>query len=274
MIPIDDAAAIILAHCPAPTRMEMPLFDALGFALAGGAHRRRGRCRPSHRAMMDGFALVAADTAAAPARLQDGGRRCRPAPPPARPLQPRHRRSSIMTGAPATRRRRRRPEAGGLPGNGRRRGRGPGGRCQRRPARRRPAAPSSPSRSQPARARPRPDSPSDLGGAGHLRPRTACRSYRKPALTARSTPGSELVPASDHARPRRQDPQFRPVYSIASASCRANGFPCEPLRRRGVRRRRRRSASAIRSGGGPARTSVLLTGGVSGGRVTTWCRPP
>ena len=69
MIPIDDAAAIILAHCPAPTRVEMPLLDALGFALAREL-TADADVPPFPRAMMDGFAVIAADTLDAPARLR------------------------------------------------------------------------------------------------------------------------------------------------------------------------------------------------------------
>ena len=69
MIPIDEAAAIILAHCPDPVRAELPLLDAAGYALAREL-AADADVPPFPRAMMDGFAVIAADTAHAPARLR------------------------------------------------------------------------------------------------------------------------------------------------------------------------------------------------------------
>ena len=69
MIPIEDAARIILDHSPALPRVEMPLLDALEHALAE-TMAASADVPPFPRAMMDGFAVIAADTLDVPARLR------------------------------------------------------------------------------------------------------------------------------------------------------------------------------------------------------------
>jgi molybdopterin molybdotransferase len=69
MIPIDDAARIILDSCSPLPPVDVSLLDALGCALAGSLSADAD-VPPFPRAMMDGFAVIAADTVSSPARLR------------------------------------------------------------------------------------------------------------------------------------------------------------------------------------------------------------
>lgn len=69
MIPIAQAEQIILDRAAPLPGENRPLLEALGFALSRDI-RATEDVPPFHRAMMDGYALVAADTRRPPARLR------------------------------------------------------------------------------------------------------------------------------------------------------------------------------------------------------------
>ncbi len=68
LIPLEDAIAAVIRETPDPRRTEVPLDRAVGFVLADRI-RSDMDMPPFQKAMMDGYAVRAADTVAAPALL-------------------------------------------------------------------------------------------------------------------------------------------------------------------------------------------------------------
>ena len=251
MIPIDEAAAIILAHCPVPIPVERPLLDAAGFALAREI-TADADVPPFPRAMMDGFAVIADDARRVPVTLQvvdtlPAGTAA------AAPLRSGCA-AKIMTGAPLP------PGADAVQKKEVCREREGGAVEILEPA----AAGlniAAPGSEFPAGARlfeaGHVLSPSDLGVLaifGHARVPV----FRKPSLCLINT-GSELV---DVDRPLHGGKiRNSNLYSVASFY-RANGFACEPL---GIVADEPESIRAAIRAAADRFDVVLLTGGVSVG---------
>lgn len=97
MIPLEEARAFVLSHCPPMGATELPPMLALGHVLAQGVTAHEPLPSFTNSAM-DGYAIRAADTAHAPVRLQVVGALMAGDPPSTDAVQ-RGQALRIMTGA-------------------------------------------------------------------------------------------------------------------------------------------------------------------------------
>lgn len=98
MISLGDAQRVVLDGCPRLTPVDVPAADALGLVLAADV-RAAEDVPPFANSAVDGYAVLAADTASAPVELTVVGELPAGAAPPAEPISS-GQAIRIMTGAP------------------------------------------------------------------------------------------------------------------------------------------------------------------------------
>jgi molybdopterin molybdotransferase len=98
MISVADAQRLVVGACPPLTPVETAAADSVGRVLADDVAAGED-VPPFANSAVDGYAVIAGDTAAAPVELAVAGELAAGAPPPTAPLSP-GRTIRIMTGAP------------------------------------------------------------------------------------------------------------------------------------------------------------------------------
>ncbi len=98
MITLADAQRVVVGACPPLTPVEMPAIDAVGRVLADDVAAGED-VPPFANSAVDGYAVIAGDTAGAPVELVVAGELAAGAPPPTTSLSS-GRSIRIMTGAP------------------------------------------------------------------------------------------------------------------------------------------------------------------------------